>query len=367
MQSAAHRVLGRWLNAATLKIIVDRDATIKARESLHKECIVGEFDSSTALYRIFDGEELVRVLRTGKFTGGTYSATLERSFGASWSASLTEVITVGNQQLRGKRYGDDLFVAKLDPIGMRFFHLSPRVDFDPSGPPQQLAMMESGVCNFALGASVVADLNDVDLYAVHANDQMEALSVSEAKDYVARRPKKDIDLRAVHGTLLQGSILDVDVRVWKDGTKWLVTTNDDRKIVPNAPSQEVAIEMAAWAIRRNPSRPLPVDFIMYQRARQYEKHFDVQEEPDKVRGVFAIKPRDVLVVTKGSRKLDINQRETLAVADVWRDKGESRAVNLKVMHKGKPKTLYAIHANRLADDEVSLLSMSGDKILVRKR
>jgi len=422
----AARVLRRYLRASSARILIDRDATNKARQSAFKECIVAEFDSSFPLYRIFDGEELSRVLRSGKFTGGTYAVKAERAHGASWGASITEVISVGNNQLRGKRYGDDLFLAKLDPIGMTFFHLDPNVPFDPDGPPIQEASMQTSVCNFQLGASVLASLHDVDLFVVHSNHQMEPLSLDEAKAYAAKRPAKDVDLRPVHGGLLQGSILGVDVRViqdhgqWsvvlnddrilvsgaqtkdeaiqlaeqsiranpqnpktvdptavtvlgvdlsvsKNGTRWIVVTQDNRTIVSDAPTKEDAIELAKLSILTSPSRPIPMPFAVLQDKRKYDKHFEPDADPKKVRGQFGLKPRDHVEVTKGAPALKINARERGVVADVWQEQGD-RAVHVKLLFGKRPFTFYATHPNRLQDDEIALLhSMAGRRILVRKR
>lgn len=329
------------------------------------EQVVGTFDSSVSMYRVFDGEELSRILRSGKITGGTYSAKAERSNGASWGHNVTDVIQWGNR-LRGKRYGDDLFLAKLDALGVRFHHLSPKVDFDPNGPPEQPANMDSSVCNVSLGCSMTVDLNDVDLFVVHPDHQIRPLSKEEAKSYVEARPKKDVELREVHPQLLQGSILGVDVRVWQDGGKWKVVLNDDRFIVSDAPTKEDAIELARMAIRLRPARPVAIPYEVLLKKRKYDKHFQPDDDPNKTRGDFALKPRDRVTVEKGSRGLNIAPHAQATVADVYQRPGE-RFVNVKLMIGDRPVTLYAQHPNRLGDTEIALMTSGGDRILIRKK
>ena len=366
MDALTARVLTRFRvrYARTVRVLIDRDATNKIRErftSLPGQ-IVGTFDSSFTLYRIFDGEELVRILRSGKITGGTYSTPAERAHGASWAENIIEV---GNR-LRGGRYGNDLFLAKLDALGTVFHHIDPKIPFDPSGPQEQAATMEAGACNFGLGCSMTVGLDDVSLYVVHPDHQIEPLSIDAAKDYVAKRPVKDVDLRDVHPQLGQGSILGVDVRVLHDSGKWKVLLNDGKVIVDDAPTREDAIETAKMSIRLRPSNPVPTSFQMLRHKREYEKHFEVKDDPDNIRGTFALKPRDVVLVTKGSKGLGIGMHEKGTVADVWQDKG-AREARVKLLFRRGPVTLYASHPNRLADDEIALMTSAGDRILVRKR
>jgi hypothetical protein len=369
MDALTTRVLTRFRvrYARTVRILIDRDATNKIRQrftSLPNQ-IVAEFDSSFTLYRIFDGEELVRILKTGQITGGTYSTPAERAHGASWAENVTEVIEVGNR-LRGGRYGDDLFLAKYDAIGTTFHHLDPKVEFDPNGPEKQPAVIDANICNFGLGCSMTVGVHDVDLFVVHPDHKMVPMSIEDAKEYVAKRPVKDIDLREVHPKLFQGSILGVDVRVTEEGNVWKVLTNDGKVIVDDAPSKDDAIETARIGIHLRPSNPIPTSFQILQQKRKHEKLFEVQDDPNKIRGEFALKPRDTIEVLKGSRDLDIGAREKGTVADVWQDKG-GREVRVKIVFRKGPVTLYATHPNRLSDDQIALMNSQGDRILVRRR
>lgn len=371
MDTLTPRVVTRYRvrHAHAVRIIIDRDATLKARQHFTSmpDQIVAEVDSSFALYRIFDGEELVRILKTGKITGGTYSSSAERVHGASWADNITQVIEVGNR-LRGGRYGTDLFLAKFEAIGTVFHHLDPKVHFDPNGPEKQPAVMDGSVCNFGLGCSLTASLHDVDLFVVHPDHKMEQISLEQAKEYVSKRPVKDVDLREVHPQLYQGSILGVDVRVWQDKEFWKVLTNDNRAIASGNPTKEDAIEAAQMAIRLNPSNPVPIHFAVLEQKRRHMKHFEPDDDPEKERGTFALKPRDHVEVVKGSRALGVPPHAKATIADVYQRKGE-REVRVKLLlDKGaKPLVLYATHPNRLGDPEIALMNSRGDRILIRKR
>lgn len=77
-----------------------------------------------------------------------------------------------------------------------------------------------------------------------------------------------------------------------------------------------------------------------------------------------------VLVTKGSTAIGIAKGVTLHVESVRLESGNSAAVRLLNMNgakSGTRVTLRAVHANRLSDDEVSLLNGSGDKIKVRVR
>lgn len=367
MNRIADRVIAGFLHKArSVRVLIDRDATIKARSQFpaHPEGVVASFDTSLTLYRIFDGEELSRILRSGKITGGTYAVRAERAYGASWGENLSAIIQWGNGH-RGGRLGAELFVAKLDAFDKSFYHLGPNLPFDPDGPPKQEAVMDASVCNLGLGCSVIdVDISDVDLFTVAPDGQMTRLSVSEAKDLVGSRPQKDVDLRQVNSQLLQGSILGVDVRVLQKGAAWQVVLNDDRVIATGAPSKEDAIELAQMSIRLRPARPVPVDMAILQQRRNHDKHFEQDEDESKVRGSFGLKPKDRLVVEKGSRELGVQSRDVLTVADVYQRKG-GREVFVKLLNGSKVLTLYATHANRLKDSEIALMNSKGNKVVTR--
>lgn len=169
--------------AAGARVMVDVPETMRARQrfSMFPDITVAEFDSSVALYRVFDGEELARILKGGKITGGQYAAKPERAYGASWGHNITAIIRMGNQ-LRGKRLGEQIYLAKIDSIGLTFAHLDPGIEFDLSGPPKQPASFNPSVCNPGLGCSIMADAGDVDdWYEVRPDGQLERRTESELR------------------------------------------------------------------------------------------------------------------------------------------------------------------------------------------
>ena len=364
------RTARRFL-ASQVRILVDVPATLEARAKYSSpEAIIATFDQSISLYRLFDEGEMARILTTGRITGGQYSARMEREHGASWGANITDVIEWGNK-LRGKRLGHDLFLAKLDATGMRFFHGLPEIpEIDPNGPSEQPAMMNRARIYTGMGASVMGvGLGDVDLYAVHENDQIEKISVAEARERLARRPKKDVDLREVHEQLYLGTILGVEVMVHLEKGHWnvyAIRDQDRTQFVSGVSSKDDAIELAKMGIHMRPGNPVHMDAGVLEVKRRHEKHFEQDDDPAKIRGAFALKPKDRLTVLKGSSALGIRAYTTLTVADVWQTKGE-RSVNVKLLVGDKPVRLYASHPNRLADEEIALLDARGSRVIVERK
>lgn len=276
--SVAQRVAARHLQASQVKVEVDLEETLEARRKSPSfpEIIVGTFESTITLYRIFDDAELVRVLSTGKITGGTYSLKAERSYGASWGANISDVISWGNK-LRGKRLGDSLFLARLDATGFKFLHLDLDVSIDPQGSPKQVIQVDRSRISTSLGASVAGvDLGDVELFTVDPNGQMSKITPSEAKELVSNRPKHEVELRRLAPHFYQGAILGVDVRVFQpygdDGyTTWSVKTNDDREFVLGADTVYKAIDEARVAILENPEHPSLMDLTVSGRRGRKKK------------------------------------------------------------------------------------------------
>lgn len=365
----AQRVATRYLLASNIRILVDVPATKAVRErfSGHPEGVIAEFDSGLNLYRIFDGGELARIMSTGKITGGTYSVKAERAHGASWGENINQLVAWGNRE-RGKRLDDDIFLAKLDAIGFKFYHMDPEIGpIDFNGPDKQALPMNRSRIYLGTGASVMGvSLGDVELYRVDPDGQIHRLSPSEAKALVNKRPSKDVVLREIHAQLYQGSILGVDVRVWQDRGSWVVLLNDDRAIVKGAKTKDDAIELAKMGIKVNPSRPVAMPPEVLESRRKYDQLFEVEEESGKSRGGFGIKPKDRLTVLKGSPKLRVKKHTTLVVADVYQLGGDRR-VFVKLVVGREPKTLYAIHRNQLDQPEFALMDSSRNRILVRKR
>lgn len=184
MNLLASRVFERFVQASSVRVMIDRDATLKARAKypLFTDMIVGRFDQQISLYRIFDGKELQHILSSGKITGGQFSVKAERDHGASWGWNVTEVITWGNGQ-RGKRLGPELYLAKIDAFDKEFAHVGPELPFDPAGPPEQAVSMPRDVCRTGVGCSVI-DITtaDVDSFSkVSPDGQLSRMTLSDLK------------------------------------------------------------------------------------------------------------------------------------------------------------------------------------------
>jgi hypothetical protein len=243
---------------STVRVTIHRDATLAAREKFRAfhHSIIAYFDSPILLYRIFDGEELTRIISSKEIIGGTYAIKAERSHGASWGSDPDEVIQWGNRQ-RGKRLGNDLFLASLNGQGHRFYHLGDKSEikslaFDPNGPEYQSAVMDVQACGTGLGCSVgKVALADVELFHVDMEGRVLPITLSEAKEYIKSRPKKDIELRQVSEVYYQGRIFDEDVQVVKSQDRsayrgtWGVLDRYDNPIILGAKSEKIAINRAA--------------------------------------------------------------------------------------------------------------------------
>jgi hypothetical protein len=167
-----------------VRVVVDLPATKAARKKypLFQELIVGTFDQSFPLYRIFDENELRHILSSGKITGGQFSVKAEREHGASWGYNINEVIAWGNGQ-RGKRLGNELYLAKLDAFDFKFAHIGPDVKVDLDAPLDgQVILMPKETCRTGIGCSVInVGVSDVDLFRVDPGGQIRPVTVSELK------------------------------------------------------------------------------------------------------------------------------------------------------------------------------------------
>lgn len=270
-EKVARRVLAR-----EVRILVDRDATLALRAP-HRECVVGTFDVSFGLYRILDGEELRRIVKTGRITGGTYSVPLERKYGASWGTDVSEVIAWGNGQ-RGRRLGEDLFLAKIDALDKQFFHLhGESISVDPEGPEQQPATFPLDRCNTGLGCSVIAATDEATFYSVNTAGQMTLMAQADVQAYLAQKPEAPIELRRVSPVYYSGSIHGVDVQVfqWQERDAyrdtWQVTLRDDDDVIlRGAPSFDAAVKKIAPVIKSG----------------RYGKHYVVDLLPKKTKELW---------------------------------------------------------------------------------
>src|SRR5450631_1617202 len=127
-----------------VQIFVDRDETLKWRRHdgdgpKGEGAIVATFDSPISLYRIMDGDEIRRIYKSRKVLGGFFAVKGERAYGASWGENISQVIHWGNTH-RGHRLGKDLFLAKIYAYHKLFFHMNPKVNWDPNDPAQVFTM-----------------------------------------------------------------------------------------------------------------------------------------------------------------------------------------------------------------------------------
>ena len=197
-QASAQRVAARHLQAGSVKIKIYEAPTEQARKKYRNNMIRGKFLTPIPLYRVFDGEELNRVLDTGEFTGGDYSVRAERDFGAQWGANLDEIIKWGEWQ-RGKRLGHELFIAEIDGKGKPFAHLeNPGGIYEPqSEEPTQEVTLDAEFCRTALGCSVAADMRHVkNWYMVEPGGKLRKVSRADLETMrktLGQKPRK-IDL-----------------------------------------------------------------------------------------------------------------------------------------------------------------------------
>lgn len=188
-EGRARRIAARYKQARQVRILIDVPATLQARAkfSAHPNGVVGEFDESIALYRVFDENELGHIVSSGTISGGSYSVKAERAHGASWGHNITSIVNMGNT-LRGRRLGDRIYLAKIDGIGERFYHLDPGmgseavIPLDPDGPRMQPGRMDPERCNPGLGCSMLIKAADVDeFYEVDPRGQIHRKTIAELK------------------------------------------------------------------------------------------------------------------------------------------------------------------------------------------
>jgi hypothetical protein len=177
-------------HASMVRVLVDVPATVDARRKypLFTDMIIGTFDQSAHLYRIFDGQELRHILSSGRITGGQFSIKAEREHGASWGWDISEIIAWGNGQ-RGKRLGSDLYLAKLDTLDKKFAHIEPGVQIDPEGPAEQPVAFNLTTCRTGIGCSVMdVGVDDVDFFEVSPDGRIHPVMLSDLKGKIKEAP-----------------------------------------------------------------------------------------------------------------------------------------------------------------------------------
>lgn len=257
----------KFSSSSQINVLINVPKTLQIREKF--ECpraIIASFNDNINLFRVFDENELERILKTNKITGGVFSIPSERAHGASWTSNITDAINFGNNN-RNNRLSNNIFLAILrNSIDKTFFHLDPKLqdDIDPNGPNEQLKQIDKSVIGIGLGASVQnVSLDEIELYSVSANNQISELSIDDAKQIVSKE-KQDINLRSM-GNALSGSIYGVDVSIrpyWDSKKKiylWegnLIVDSefggkDTERVVFNCKSKDEVIEKLKQYIEYN--------------------------------------------------------------------------------------------------------------------
>lgn len=304
--SLAHRVAARFIQARQVSVMVDVKETLEARKKwpLFDEAVVGRFDAPVPLYRVFDETELKHVISSGKITGGSYSVAPERAHGASWGYNIDAVINMGNT-LRGNRLGNRIYLAKIDGFDEKFLHLSPGIEFDPQGPPEQPAKMDPEKCNPGLGCSIfIKAANVEDFFKVEPNGQIQKMSLAELREEAEGLSAKETPAETPAAP-------PEDVR----DSSWGLQPRD--KFVVTKGSSKIGIGVRNYGVVKDVWQP-------------------------------------------GKDLANRDFRVNVSLAFTW-------PFNLYGRKQVNRVTLWAMHPNRLKDPEVALLDSSGNRILVRKR
>ncbi len=230
-----------------LRITINRDATLQARQKYDGRAIVATFDDPTTLYRVMDGEELVLAATlTGEIAGGMFAIPGERMHGASWASTPYDLV----QWARGwDRFGKDLFLARFDAQGYTFYHVQPKsVSVDPNGPPEQDALFDSEECSTGLGCSVRVPVGSVSFAKVLPDGSLQPMSWPQVEAYAKKKPTKDVNLRPLGGDhVWGGTIFGTTVLVIQDQEDklWGVKTRDGKFFIMGAKTRAKAVKEAS--------------------------------------------------------------------------------------------------------------------------
>lgn len=243
MKPSAIRVAREFL-AATVQVEVVEKATERARARFGKGIAIGRFLSPIKLYRVFDGEELRRILDTGEIKGGDYSVSGERAYGAQRGSDKSQVAKWGEMQ-RGKRLGHELFMAEINGQGKVFSHLS---GADGQMQPGETLSLDASFCSTGLGCSMHMSMYDVDNWYVVENGRARKAPLSELEADVINVGLKPRDVDLFKGALLDG--LPAKLR---KALAWKVFKEDyrNRELSP----REEALKMRDLGIKYNDHIP----------------------------------------------------------------------------------------------------------------
>ena len=231
-----------------VRIIIDRDLTNEHRG------LVATFAEPMTVFRVMDGEELAIIFAAGKIEGGMFATRSERRYGASWAtSSMEDVAKWGRYWSRNKRLGEDLFVAVADAKDRVFYHevAHRSVPFDPAGEVEQIAELDSNVCNTGLGCSMTVSVKDVSFFSVGPSDELEPMTEGQIKTYLRKHPLPDVLLRPLGGTnWFGGVILGRSVSVGQDphDKLWMARNRADKPFVLGGKTKKAVVDEAIQII-----------------------------------------------------------------------------------------------------------------------
>lgn len=244
MKPSAIRVARRFL-ARSVQVEVNEKATERARARYKGDIAIGRFLSPIKLYRVFDGEELRRIIDTGEIKGGDYSVAGERAFGSQWGSDRQDVAKWGEMQ-RSKRLGHELFMAEINGQGRVFSHLS---GAGGKMQPGETITLDAEFCATSLGCSLHVGMYDVDnWYVVEPGGKPRKISFGEMEEMVSTVGLKPRDV-----DLYKGALLDSLPERVRRGLAWKVFKSDfrNRELSP----REVVLKQQDLGIRHKDFMP----------------------------------------------------------------------------------------------------------------
>jgi hypothetical protein len=126
-----------------------------------KNAGIAQFVTNITLWRVIDENELNFILKSKKITGGEYSISIEKKYGASYSGSRDDVINWGRKSTN--RLKGQLFVIGINAEDKRFFNLNMVERFEEQGLEYGIGdfTIDTSLGNTGLGFSVKANSSDI--------------------------------------------------------------------------------------------------------------------------------------------------------------------------------------------------------------
>lgn len=258
-----------------MRIAIDTKQTRSLRGEIGHGPIVARFVDDETLYRVIDGRELRWALRSGVITGGVFSVSYERRFGASWATGgpktalgegtseeiemLTELIRWGLHWQAAGRLGKDLYLLEASGRGRTFFHLSPKpeVSIAADAPEYFETIVPARLCNTGLGCSTRVGVEEARVYAIDVDGKLTRLTLDKLGKIAAGESRKPIEVYPIVKDISWGGqILGRSVLISRDqgGRKrfWRVFASEDDRtpVVDGATTPKNAAEAAVVVFRQ---------------------------------------------------------------------------------------------------------------------